>query len=57
MTDCDLMSQEANGECGAIANRNFGTLNAGLTYSDELLNGLRPWDTQIGVAIQQVGRV
>jgi Carboxypeptidase regulatory-like domain len=53
MTDCDLMSQAANGECGAIANRNFGTLNAGLTYSDELLNDLRPWDTQIGVAIQQ----
>jgi hypothetical protein len=53
ITDCDLISQAANGECGAIANRNFGTLNAGLTYSDELLNDLRPWDTQIGVAIQQ----
>jgi hypothetical protein len=52
-TDCDLTSQAANGECGAIANRNFGTLNAGLTYSDELLNDVRPWDTQIGVAIQQ----
>ena len=51
--DCDLLSPSANGECGAIANRNFGTLNAGLTYSDELLNGLRPWDTQIGVAFQQ----
>ncbi|MGH2437262.1 MAG: hypothetical protein ACRDFA_09735, partial [bacterium] len=43
----------ANGECGAIANRNFGTLNPGLSYSDELLNDLRPWDTQIGVAVQQ----
>jgi hypothetical protein len=52
-TDCDLMSQAANGECGAIANRNFGTLNAGLTYSDELLHDVRPWDTQIGVALQQ----
>ena len=51
--DCDLMSQAANGECGGIANRNFGTLNAGLTYSDELLHDVRPWDTQIGVAIQQ----
>jgi hypothetical protein len=53
VADCDLLGREANGECGAIANRNFGTLNAGLTYSDELLNGLRPWDTQIGVALQQ----
>ena len=34
-------------------NKNFGTLNPGLTYSDQLLNGLRPWDTQIGVAVQQ----
>jgi hypothetical protein len=53
VADCDLLSPSVNGECGAIANRNFGTLNAGLTYSDELLNGLRPWDTQIGVAVQQ----
>ena len=53
VADCDLLSPSANGECGAIANRNFGTLNAGLTYSDELLNGLRPWDTQIGIALQQ----
>jgi hypothetical protein len=53
VADCDLVSQAANGECGALANRNFGTLNAGLTYSDDILNGLRPWDTQIGVAIQQ----
>jgi hypothetical protein len=51
--DCDLTSSAANGECGRIANRNFGTLNAGLSYADELLHDLRPWDTQIGVAVQQ----
>jgi hypothetical protein len=39
--------------CGTIASKNFGTLNPGLTYSDQLLNGLRPWDYQLGVAVQQ----
>jgi hypothetical protein len=36
-----------------LANRNFGSLRAGLTYDDEILHGLRPWDTQVGVAVQQ----
>ena len=39
--------------CGALSNSNFGTLNPGFTYSSELLNGLRPWDYQVGVALQQ----
>jgi hypothetical protein len=58
--DCDLLNpaaqdlRAAGGDfCGAVANSNFGTLNAGLTYSPDLLNGLRPWDTQVGVALQQ----
>jgi hypothetical protein len=58
--DCNLLDPNAQDLrtggadfCGGVANRNFGTLNAGLTYSDALLNGLRPWDTQIGVAVQQ----
>ena len=57
--DCDVLntgSQDLRGGggdfCGPTANRNFGTLNPGLVYSDQLLNGLRPWDTQIGVALQ-----
>ena len=58
--NCDLLNPGAQdlrasgGDfCGAVANLNFGTLNAGLSYSPDLLNGLRPWDTQIGVALQQ----
>src|SRR4029079_3747651 len=58
--DCNLLdpsTQDLRGTggdfCGAVANLNFGTLNAGLSYSPDLLNGLRPWDTQIGVALQQ----
>ena len=60
VVDCDVLntgSQDLRGSggdfCGATANKNFGTLNPGLAYSDQLLNGLRPWDTQIGVAVQQ----
>lgn len=57
--DCDLLNPNAQDfrvsggdSCGRVANTNFGTLNAGLSYSDDLLNGLRPWDTQIGLALQ-----
>ena len=57
--DCDLLNPNAQDfrssggdACGRVANTNFGTLNAGLSYADELLNGLRPWDTQVGVAVQ-----
>jgi hypothetical protein len=58
--DCNLLNPNAQdlrstgGDfCGGVANLNFGTLNAGLRYSDDLLNGLRPWDNQLGVALQQ----
>jgi hypothetical protein len=57
--DCDLLNPNAQDfrssggdACGRVANTNFGTLNAGLGYADDLLNGLRPWDTQVGVAVQ-----
>jgi hypothetical protein len=60
VVDCDLLNsgrqdlRASGGDfCGPIANKNFGTLNPGLTYSNQLLTGLRPWDTQIGVAVQQ----
>ena len=39
--------------CGALSNANFGTLNPGFTYSTQMLNGLRPWDYQVGIALQQ----
>jgi hypothetical protein len=59
--DCNLSTNGAQSPattgsidtCGAISNNNFGTLNPAFSYSSELLNGLRPWDYQIGVAVQQ----
>ncbi len=60
VVDCNLVSpgaSDATGaggdRCGALSNSSFGTLNPGFTYSSELLNGLRPWDYQVGVALQQ----
>jgi hypothetical protein len=37
--DCDLRSPDENGECGAMANRNFGQLNVTTRYDPEVLNG------------------
>ncbi len=58
--DCNLNSpgasdQSASGgdRCGALSNNNFGTLNQGFTYSSQILNGLRPWDYQVGFSLQQ----
>ncbi|HUK35487.1 MAG TPA: hypothetical protein VLV86_16335, partial [Vicinamibacterales bacterium] len=58
--DCNLTTPGASNQtasggdvCGALSNNNFGTLNPGYTYSSQLLNGLRPWDYQVGVAVQQ----
>jgi hypothetical protein len=60
VVDCNLstpaasnLSASGGDNCGALSNSNFGTLNPGFTYSSDLLNGLRPWDYQFGVAIQQ----
>jgi hypothetical protein len=60
VVDCNLVTpgaSDATGSggdrCGGLNNTNFGTLNPGFTYSSELLNGLRPWDYQVGVALQQ----
>jgi hypothetical protein len=42
--DCDLTSLNANGECEAVANRNFGTTVPGTTYDHDVTHGLRqPW--------------
>ena len=60
VVDCNLgiagasdQTSAGGDRCGALSNNNFGTLTPGFTYSDELLNGLRPWDYQFGVALQQ----
>ncbi|HVZ20103.1 MAG TPA: TonB-dependent receptor [Vicinamibacterales bacterium] len=51
--DCNLTIPGASGECGALSSNLFGTVGLPVTYSPELLNGLRPWDYQFGVAVQQ----
>jgi hypothetical protein len=60
VADCNLntngaqdLSAAGGDRCGALSNNNFGTLNPGFTYSPQVMNGLRPWDYQVGVAVQQ----
>ena len=38
--DCDLANRAQNGECGALANQNFGGLGATTRYADDSLTGL-----------------
>jgi hypothetical protein len=53
--DCNLLSTAANGECGAMANPDFGSTRAGTTYDPDLLKGwnLRPSNWQFEVAVQR----
>jgi hypothetical protein len=37
--DCDLANRALNGECGALANQNFGGLGATTRYADDALLG------------------
>jgi hypothetical protein len=37
--DCDLANRAQNGECGAMANQNFGGLGATTHYADDSLTG------------------
>ncbi len=60
VVDCNLTitggsDQRSSGgdSCGPLSNGNFGTLNQSFTYSDQISHGLRPWDYQVGVAVQQ----
>jgi len=60
VVDCNLTTPVASDQtaaggdkCGALSDANFGTLNQAFTYSDQILHGLRPWDYQIGIAVQQ----
>jgi hypothetical protein len=54
--DCDLTNLNANGECEAVANRNFGSTVPGTTYADDVTHGFgnRPynWQGSVGVAHQ-----
>ncbi|MBI4263438.1 MAG: TonB-dependent receptor [Acidobacteria bacterium] len=59
--DCDLVNPVANGECGAIDNRNFGTAVPGATYDPDLLTGYghreRNWEFSAGVQHEVLPRV
>ena len=51
--DCDLLNLNANGECGAVANRNFGSAVPETNLDDDLLEGWGKrhynWETTAGV--------
>jgi len=53
--DCDLRSPSANGECGAMANRFFGTTRFTRFYDPDILEGwhVRPYNWQTAAGIQQ----
>jgi hypothetical protein len=38
--DCDLANKGANGECGPMANQNFGGLNVTTRYAQDAINGV-----------------
>jgi hypothetical protein len=53
--DCDLISPLANGECGAIANQNFGKSVFSTTYDPAILTGwgVRPYNWAFDVSVQR----
>jgi hypothetical protein len=56
LPDCDLLNPNLNGECGAMANLNFGKVQSpSSTYDPALLSGwdVRPGNWQFGVSVQQ----
>jgi hypothetical protein len=60
VVDCNLTIPGASDQrtsggdsCGGLSNANFGTLADTFSWSPQILNGLRPWDYQVGVAVQQ----
>jgi hypothetical protein len=60
--DCDLISLDANGECGAISDRNFGTTSlVGQTFDPDVLTGWGNrtfnWEFTAGVQREVVPRV
>jgi hypothetical protein len=59
--DCDLLSPDANGECGGLANRAFGTPLPGATFDPSLLTGWGKrefnWEFSAGVQRELAPRV
>ena len=52
--ECDLKNPAANGECGAINNNKFGTLNVVTRYADDVLSGFgnRQYNWQGSAVVQ-----
>jgi hypothetical protein len=52
--DCDLLNPAANGECGAMSNRNFGLPVPGSTYDPEIIGGWghREYNWQFSAGVQ-----
>jgi hypothetical protein len=61
VADCNLINTEANGECGRMANINFGKTQPGATYDPELLRGWGKrnynWEVSAGIQHELLPRV
>ena len=59
--DCSLLDLNANGECGAVANRNFGSTVPEVNYDDDVLQGwgkrIYNWEFTAGVQRELVPRI
>jgi hypothetical protein len=53
--DCNLLSPDANGECGAVANRAFGSLTPEQNFDPEILSGWgkRSYDWELTAGVQR----
>ena len=61
VANCDLTNPDLNGECGPMANRNFGRSVVNTAYDPELMNGWarRPsnWEFSTGIQRELLPRV
>ena len=61
VADCDLTLTTTNGECGAMANANFGKVILGRAYDPDLMNGWGRrgynWEFSVGVQHELLPRV
>jgi hypothetical protein len=53
--DCDLANPVANGECGAMANQNFGRATGGNVYNPDILEGwgVRSYNWEFSAGVQR----
>ena len=53
--DCDLLNPNANGECGAYSNRNFGRNVFDNTYDPDIISGwgIRPYNWEFSASVQR----